>query len=239
MRSFARTPLVFFAFALLALGCGGHALDHDAGAGAGGATGEGGAGGALGGGFFFTVGCQLDFSPCGGDVVGTWRSDPKCKPMPPTQVAGNPCPGETFALDGVATTATWTFAADQTFTILISAEGQATINTPLECLVDENGRPVPCTGAGAGSRAAGRLLYTGGVAGSPMCKDQPTECDCTVPYLPAPFVVSGTYTTSGTTMTLTLPGGLVNVPADFCVSGDTLDLGGQSPLLPKGDFLRQ
>ena len=224
--------------ALLALGCGGHALGHDGGAG-GGTGGSTGAGGILGTNTFFTVGCQLDFTPCGGEIGGTWRSDPKCKPMTPKQIAGDPCPGETFGLDGVATTATWTFAPDQTFTVLISTQGPATFMTPQECLVDENGRPVPCTGAAAGARAAGRLLYTGGVASSPMCKDQPASCDCTVPYLPAPVAVSGTYTTSGTTLTVTLPGGLVSIPADYCVSGDTLDLAGQSPLLPAGDFLRQ
>lgn len=235
MRALARTTSWVGCLALLVVGCGGHALSRDDGGGAAGATG---AAGAFGGGFF-TVGCQLDFTPCGGNIVGTWRSDPKCKPMTPKQMAGDPCEGETFALDGVVTTATWTFAPDGTFTVLISTQGSGTIMTPQDCLVDQNGLPVPCSSAGAGAREAGRLLYTGGVAGSPSCKDQPASCDCTIPYQPAPVAVTGTYTTAGTTLTVSLPGGLISIPADYCVSGDTLDLAGQSPLLPAGDFMRQ
>jgi hypothetical protein len=225
--------------ALLALGCGGgHPLHTDGGAGAGGAPGTGGApgaGGAPGGQILLTVGCQLDFTPCGGDVVGTWRSDPKCKPRLPTQ-APTGCPGQTYDPGGVTTTVSWTFAADQTFTANISSQGTETVTSPPECLLDANGAEVPCD-ASAGATIG--IFVTGGAPGPATCVPAAGACECAIPIFPAPVALSGTYTVTATTLTLTLPGGLLSIPADYCVSGNTLDLAGQSPLLPSGDFLRQ
>ena len=76
--------------ALLALGCGGHALGHD-----GGAGGTGGRPGraASSAPTPSSRWAASSITPCGGEIGGTWRSDPKCKPMTPEANRRRPVPG--------------------------------------------------------------------------------------------------------------------------------------------------
>jgi hypothetical protein len=230
-----RRSTVTLGLALLALGCGGSgALGGDGGAGAGGSggsTGTGGSGDPM---------CTADFTPCGGNLVGRWRSDPVCKPMQPT-MAVNGCQGEMFDLDGVTSTTTWMFNADLSFTITISAEGTATVHAPQACLVDQNGLQLDCNtdGSGAGAMYASRIKIIGGKPGTVTCEAANAACSCTIPFVPAPVSVQGTYSTSGTTATLNL--GLGAVTADYCVSGDTLKMRAHdmTTVPGVGDFVRQ
>jgi hypothetical protein len=149
------------------------------------------------------------------------------------------CEGEAWDLDGVTTTVTWTFAADQTFTVNISTEGPVTVTSPQACLVDGNGLQIACTADDAGERYAGSIFLSGGAPGAPACDTPPAACHCTIPFVPAPLVLAGTYTTVGSTLTLSLAGGLGDFPTDYCVSGNVFDIASQIPLLPRGDFFRQ
>jgi hypothetical protein len=211
---------------LLALGCGGHALGPGGGAGSGGGAGTGGAA------------CMADFTPCGGNIVGRWTSDPACKPVQPTMAVGG-CQGEVFDLDGVTTTTNWTFNADKSFVISISAQGTTTVHAPQACLVDRTGAQLACNDTGAGAMYASRVVFTGGRAGTATCQAANAACDCTIPFVPAPASLQGTYTTSGTTVSVNF--GLGVLAGDYCISGDKLEMRAQdmTQLPGIGDFVRQ
>jgi hypothetical protein len=244
MRGAAGTVALLGSLALFAPGCGGGTGGAAATAGAsGGAAGAGGTGGASGG----AAGAPSDggacatsdFSPCGGDLVGTWHTDPRCGAVKTSQ-AGYVCPGEVFDLGGVTQQITWTFNADHTFVVTLTASGSATVMAQAMCLMDANHtQQLSCDAAGAGAMYAGRISIPGGKAGAPSCVATVGPCFCSIPFSPVPVSLAGTYTTSGATVTANV--GTGGVPADYCVSGNTLKLRnhGTDVAPATGDFVRQ
>jgi hypothetical protein len=190
--------------ALSAVACGGGATSSDAG-GAGGGN-DGGAGSDGGDGGF----CSAFFA-CGGDVVGTWRVDPLCVPAMKVQSGG--CQDEEFDLTQIVSDATWTFRADLTMTLTLTAAGAATVRAPAACLVS-GGAPVAC--ADAGAMLSGRIAIVGSKATTATCQSAGTVCTCAIPFVAAPVQGTGTYSTAGTTLTFTL--GASTLTADYCAS---------------------
>jgi hypothetical protein len=220
------------AIALVAIGCGGGGVsttpDGAAGAtGSAGATGTAGATGAAG-----TTGVKCpDFVPCGGNVVGTWAPDPTCAPA--TQASGGDgCTGETWDVSHVVSQPTWTFRADKTMTVALSASGFATVTTNDTCLA-KNVPPVTC--ADAGPTYAKRISFAGGMPSSGGCVASGTDCRCTVDFTPMPVEGPGSYSLSGTTLSAKV-GDSMPTTFDYCASATKLQMRRQaSPGLPASD----
>ena len=217
-----------------ALGCGGGGPSGAGAAGAGGdgspADGAAGAGGAA---------CPTDFTPCGGDLLGTWRTDPRCEATQVSQPPGGGCPGESFDLTGVASQATWTFEANLTFTLALGAAGAAKVTAPAACLVSTASAPLACTAAEAGAMYAGRIAIVGGKPGAPTCASAADgTCACTIPFVAMPISGGGTYSKSGTVVTIDLGSG--GEPVDYCATPSSLRLRshGMDDAPGTGDYVR-
>jgi hypothetical protein len=201
------------AIALVALGCGGGGVSTTT-DGAAGAMGAAGATGAAG-----TTGKCPDFVPCGGNVVGTWAPDPICAPA--TQASGgNGCTGETWDVSHVVSQPTWTFRADGTMTVALSTSGFATVTTNDTCLA-KNTPPVTC--ADAGPAYAKHIFFAGGMPSSGGCVPSGTDCRCTIDFTPTPVEAPGSYSPSGTTLSVKVGDSMPTV-FDYCASATKLQM---------------
>lgn len=200
-----------YGLALASQGCGGGGASPDGAAGTTGAggTGAGGTGGAAGG-------CAA-FAACGGNVVGTWRISRRC--VAPMKVQAGSCAGEEFDFMKVVSDLTWTFAADLTQTVTLTASGSATVKAPEACLV-ASGAPIAC--ADAGAMYAPRIAIVGAKAGTPTCQSAAGICTCAIPFVAAPEQGTGPYSVSGTALTFTLGADANTV--DYCATATTLTL---------------
>jgi hypothetical protein len=217
------TVVLMSGVALVAWGCGGGSSGGGAaGTSAAGSTGSAGAIGSAG-----TTGdaCTTDFTPCGGDLVGAWQTDLRCVNAH-LALPGGGCQGQTFDTSKVLAQGTWTFGADLTTTFSYSVAGTVTATAPDACVVSTAGAPIACTNAAAGAMYATRIVFPGGKPGAPTCEETSGTCTCTIPFVADPMSGGGTYSTSGTTLTVSF--GTAGSPVDYCVSGSTLKMRSQT-----------
>jgi hypothetical protein len=172
----------------LSVGCG-----HDA----GGTSATGGGAGGSG------ATCSSNAS-CGGDIVGTWALTQACNPRVSVPIT---CAGDQYTASGVAQTGTFVFRADGTATQMVRTTGTLLATMPPACLAQ---RGMTCAEMEA-------TLRTGPNYTSAICIDKAGTCECTLAF-DASTNVSGTYTTSGST--LTANGG--SSTATYCVTGASL-----------------
>ena len=183
------------------------------------------------------------FTPCGGNVVGTWRLKSMCIKSTPTDAA-IACSMQSTGISSTSGyNATYTFSANGTFTGSISGTMTQTLSYPgVACSRSDAGAGQYCAdiqqsiqNAYAGAADAGAVSaiksfsLTCTASGSEACK-----CDQSLTY--SPYTLEGTYTTSGDSITVTMTGvsllgdggigdGGTGGPAAYCVSGNTLTLG--------------
>jgi hypothetical protein len=201
---------VSLGFILLAsCGGGGGPGATDGGAGRGGAKGGGGstgtggvnAGGAGGAGTCGTV------APCGGDVVGSWQVIQSCTTL--TGDLSSTCAGLTSIVNFMLT-GTVTFNADHTYA---TTEGGT--------YLQHYHAPPGCLPAGEDCAQYQQSLVSQGTFTSVACvTDSTGACNCD---LTAPAIVinqSGTYSSSGVSLTTTGDGGTSTTP--YCVQGNML-----------------
>ena len=211
--------------AFVTLGCAGGAGSAggagapDSGAGAGG-TADTGASGATGSAGAGGASCSTQFTACGGSLVGSWSADEKCQTPGLIEFQGN-CAGETGDLTKVLSQDGWMFAANDSFTYTLSASGPAVVVLPDECLQMES-PPLSCTDASAGATYQHRIDFPGGTPGALHCQDANGTCTCALSIAAAPMNLSGTYTTTGATLTISPAQG--TIVFDYCVAGTTLKL---------------
>jgi hypothetical protein len=147
-------------------------------------------------------GCaSLAFTPCGGDLTGTWKFAAGCADVPPVDPTDGKCPEATTAT-AVDFSGTITFNADNTYAVDMSQSSSRTITLPASC-VDALGGASACTSEG------------GTIDGSGACAV--TESDT-----PKTTSETGSYTTSDNTFTTTSAGGSPDNPLSYCVTGATL-----------------
>ena len=171
------------------------------------------------------------FTACGGNIVGTWRVVSSCG-----VISSPACPSsERITAQSSAPQTAYTFAGDGTFTLTASGDLTEALRYPLACLgaITDAGIPQACADI---ERAF--LTPQSGDAGtqtvevtSASCAAAANEtCACTaVIRYGGPQTTSGSYTTSGSQVTLTAPdGGVRDAGADpvgeYCVSGNSLTL---------------
>lgn len=144
-------------------------------------------------------GCDsLAFTPCGGDLVGTWMFTAACVSLPPgTDPFNGKCPGATLAAT-VDFNGTITFAADKTYNLNDTTQTSLAITGPKSCF----------GGACPASDAKQTVTDLGD-----SCKlDQPQDMKASME--------TGTWSSSGTTFNTTKTGdtsGGTNL--DYCVTG--------------------
>jgi hypothetical protein len=172
-------------------------------------SGDSGSAGASAGGGASTSAdaCPQVNTECGGDLVGTWKYDSTCGPLPASDITSGSlmgCMGVTLTLVPQDATLV-TFRADGTYSDSGGEVVTETIHVPKACF---NGQP--CSIAGTMMTGAG---FTASDAGA--------TCDLTTIEMNPPSDDTGTYTVSGNTLAQD-KGGL---SGSFCVTGKTLVVG--------------
>jgi hypothetical protein len=176
-------------------------------------------------------------APCGGDLVGTWTLEVDACAFQSSSY----CPGLTFA---VAPTSSYgvvyTFNANGTLSGSIAGRFIATISYPPECLYSDAGAAQSCIDLSNSLQPIVQQLGDAGtnniLTASFNCSPGSRGtclCDEDVAYTPR--VVTGSYTTDATTITIkdlsgpglpdagALDGGATS-SSGYCVSGNTLTL---------------
>jgi hypothetical protein len=214
-------------------GCGSGANKNDGGSGGSGGT---------------NVGVCSPFTPCGGNLVGSWRLVSACGSFTSTFCP----PSQSIDVDTTWTDTIYTFAADGTFTFTASGSTSETIRYPPGCLSSlvDAGASEACAAyqdlihttiqnADAGTPIANITTFTCTMQGSYACL-----CHEVIAFA-TPQTETGTYTTSGTQVTVTATGGTVDAGAsganpsstDYCVSGNTITLRSASTDNSTGQFV--
>jgi hypothetical protein len=158
------------------------------------------------------------FTPCGGSVVGTWKIATMCMG---TADAGVPKADAacftTTSNPNMKYGGTFTFRNDATYTADIAVNGSQTLTYSAGCF------------SGAFSCSAIDSIFKGpGVADAGMsgsCTSGSSgSCTCNETMNTDLTTIEGTYTTSGTTITMTSGSGSSPDTSDYCVQGNTLTL---------------
>jgi hypothetical protein len=150
------------------------------------------------------------FTPCGGDVVGTWTIKSMC-------VTGGgagaieDCPSATTTFEGIKGSGTITFNANMTTTENVAISGSMRMNIPSSCLMGAT-----CAQVDAGLKAT--LLDPDAPFSAVSCSGSST-CSCNVTFKGTSTMEMDTYTISGNKIT---DGD--GDAQDYCVSGKTLNM---------------
>ena len=249
MRCFLLVTLI--SGALVVLGCGGGSAKHDGAPAAGtGGSQASGTGGALGSGTGGSTASGSDaavdagscpsastFTPCGGNVTGTWHLKfDECAFSSSSSSCGMSISISPASTYGVA----YTFNANGTLSASIGGNYIGTIRYPPACLGSDAGAVQACADL---SNSLQNVAQQAGDAGTDnitsmtfnCATDVSGTCICNENVAYSSRVITGTYTTSGTKITITaltgtgLPDAGVgdagaNQSTDYCVSGNTLTL---------------
>jgi hypothetical protein len=187
------------------------------------------------------------FTPCGGNLVGTWHLTSEC------MSATSPSEGCTFgvtAIDLSAYKATFTFTASGTVSLSVSGTVAETIRYAPACFGGDASSPQSCANfqqaavrSWQGEADAGEFPFT--LTKFDCVLDSTLACVCNEVMSCVNVTETGRYTTAGTQVTIgalslsPLPDAGprdagADDPADYCVSGDTLTL---RPTDPSTNFL--
>jgi hypothetical protein len=141
-------------------------------------------------------------SSCGGDITGQWQWQGTCVMTPP-------CPGTTIDTSKASEVATFSGGKYS-----VSYSGTEQVSYPLSCFGGDGGAMISCEQIGQGK--------------GNTCVKNATTCDCTIDLAQAFVFPTLDYTTSNGTISVTVGGGPPST-INYCVTGDTLRLGGTLP----------
>jgi len=209
------------------VGCGGFTLastDHQSGQtqgdGSGAVSGVAGHGGnAPAGGDTSTgaggaepvVACEADFTPCGGDLTGVWRTQGDCN----VDDSGVAVTCELYSRV-VTFDLVWHFNADGTVVI-------AGVDTALESFVLDDACAMSLYSMSAADACSATNSPTATSSSASRCELVDGSCYC-VTTSSSPLIDSGTYPLNGDQLTLDVSQELLRNTYDYCVEGDTLAL---------------
>ena len=155
------------------------------------------------------------FTPCGGAIVGTWSITGYCSNL---TNSSSYCTGMSVSTQ-VQMSGTFNFTSTGTYSIASMATGTMNMTVPQSCL---NG--LTCAQVGS-SMSQG----SGGASGSCMSTTN-GNCSCSESIVNSPGSEQGTYSTSGSSLTMIKTGGSTSEDStQYCVQGDTLMIQATSP----------
>ncbi len=144
-----------------------------------------------------------NFSPCGGDPVGSWSLASFC--IGDADVDGfEECPGATFNIDA-SQSGSVELSSDSGYQRNVFSNTRGNLSVPGSCLVG-------ITDCGSLERADESLSCSGDPAASCTCTGEESDVD----------MATGTWAVSGNTLALTDEDGTESL--EFCVEGNTLTL---------------
>lgn len=149
---------------------------------------------------------------CGGNVVGTWKVADSCITSSTASMPNTSCPGETLQVASFQASGTLTLNADMTYTTALSTAATLQLVEPLSCL-SSGTVTATCDQLAMGLNAAD--------AGSANCTTSGMNCNCTSTFSQPTTTQTGTYSLSGTTVTITPANGTASTDS-YCVQGSTL-----------------
>src|SRR5580765_6728977 len=155
-------------------------------------------------------------TPCGGDVVGTWVGSSACidRALLNADIAPalkGSCPTATVAAVSLMPTGMLALAADMSYTGTLAVNTMLDINYPASCVASST-----CAEVTAPLRTA---VGTNGIE-SVNCPDT-AACTCTIVQTIDIVNATGTWATSGTTLSFAnAPGG----DGPYCVQGSSLHM---------------
>ena len=150
------------------------------------------------------------FTPCGGNVVGTWSIQNMCSTGSVSSLIED-CPGATTSIEGLKGSGTVTYNADMTMVSNTTLTGTMKMNVPMSCIMG---------GTCAQLDAVLKSLATepDSPFSSASCTGSST-CACSFQLKGTAEMETGTYSISGNKITDS-----DGDAQDYCVSGDTLQL---------------
>lgn len=162
-------------------------------------------------------------SPCGGNIVGTWKVQNACAGSGSSPVAEMNCSGATLQVGSLSVSGTVTFNANMTYAVSLNESFSEIVNTPTSCLA-MGGATVSCSDLSAAAGTALVGIDAGMTKAS--CATAGSNCACTLTVSNDINTESGTYTVSGNTFTNTpSAGGTSSMSnAGYCVQGNTLHI---------------
>lgn len=171
---------------------------------------------------FVATGCSsgggsCSTKPCGGNVVGNWKGSSACVDQATLNMeflAGvmDSCPDASLGNVTMMPTGTIGFAADMTFTGTLAVNATVPINFPASCT---NG--ATCAQL---TQALQAVVGMNGIT-SVTCAGA-SSCVCTMAQTQDIFAGPGTWSSSGTT--LTIAGTTAQDDGPYCVQGSSLHL---------------
>ena len=212
--------------ALLLVSCGDGSGQTDGG-GRGGSGAAGGASGHAGGTGGGSASCPT-VSPCGGNIVGTWKVTQTC--ITETADLSNECTG------GAGTSASANVALMFSGTVTYNADGTYTSALTGTDMGQEH-YSSGCAPLGLTCAQIGQEVIDGGSVSCSTDTAGTCNCDSVVP-LTSTNNTPGTYSTSGDTLTTT-PGSMPS-GASYCVQGSVLYIipgAGDGGVTFTGDFV--
>lgn len=151
------------------------------------------------------------FNACGGNIAGTWRVTSECVGSQYNPFAAN-CPSATFS-ESASVSGTLAFNTDGTYTITDMGSATGALSIPSSCL-SVGGATLTC------DQLQADFNGDGGTGTTATCSTTSSGCSCQLHANQASMTENGTYTTSGSNLTLTSNG--VSSTAPYCVQGSGL-----------------
>jgi hypothetical protein len=169
-------------------------------------------------------------APCGGDVVGNWTINGAClNSAALTMNLVATCPGASISVSSLSVHGDASFNADLTYSVTETVSVSATETIPTSCL-QLGGITLTCAQLDQSlqdSIAADPTMYQ-----SAHCSGSAT-CTCSFTLAPRTMTETGTYATSGTTITTTASDG-TSASSDYCRQGNELHLVSLNMTMPMG-----
>jgi hypothetical protein len=156
-------------------------------------------------------------SPCGGDIVGTWKVVDACAGISSPSTTNGTCAGETVQVGSYTANGTITFNADMTYAVSVTQSFSEIATLPASCLT-MNGITVTCDELTA---ALSATTQSDAGAGMTTCSASGSSCNCTI-GLSGSTTEMGTYTLSGDTFSTTSSSAGTTSSTSYCVQGNTL-----------------
>jgi hypothetical protein len=152
--------------------------------------------------------CSATFTPCGGDLAGTWSIDTVCN----LSDLETSCAGSTVHITQ-DWSGTYTFNSDGTISAIVKPDVTETLTLPPACFSGVTS----CSALGSPSNTSNGLTSQETCTG-----DVSQSCTCTS-SLSGTESVTGTYSTMGNDVTTAIDGA-AGAATPYCVSGSQLQV---------------